>query len=42
MSFVLEADKKDAFEDILSNFMELKLKVEYEPMNINQEKVYIY
>ena len=42
VSFVLDVDKRDAFEDILVMHSDIKLKVEYEPMGINIERVYLY
>ena len=42
VTFLLKPEKKEAFEDIMIDFSNLKLKVEYEPHGVSMERVFLY
>jgi hypothetical protein len=42
VSFLLKPDKKNAFEEILLDFSDLKFKLEYEPHGVSMERVLLY
>ncbi len=42
VTFLIDGMKKEQFEDILIDYRDLKLKVDYEPQGIHQERVYLH
>ena len=42
VTFIIEAVKKDQFEDILIDYRDLKLKLDYKPLGFMRERLYLY
>ena len=42
VTFLIDGAMKDKFEDIMIDYRSLKVKIDYEPQGIRNERIYLY